>query len=338
MIGGFGSRKHDLSSRRAGLKRMNIVLLDRDTIGPTVELTRPAFEHRWTAYGKTAASEVVERLADADIAITNKVPIRREAMEKLPKLRMIAVAATGYNMLDADAARERGIVISNVRGYAVNTVPEHTFALIFALRRSIVGYRQDVIGGEWQRSGQFCFFNHPIRDLAGSTLGIIGAGALGQSVAAIGRALGMRVLFAAHKGEEQFGSLYTSFDAVLERSDIITLHTPLTPATRNMIGTAEFEKMRQRPLLINTARGGLVDEAELVQALDRGLVGGIGFDVLTEEPPNPANPLLAVLERPNVIVTPHVAWASEEAMSALWGQVIGNIENFARGEPTNAVG
>jgi glycerate dehydrogenase len=271
------------------------------------------------------------------MVITNKAPVREQAMEGAPKLRMIAVAATGYDIVDLAAAKARGITVSNVRGYAVNTVPEHTFALIFALRRSVVGFRQDVISGEWQRANQFCFFNHPIRDLTGSTLGIFGRGTLGHSVARIAEALGMKVIFAARKGASQVEPGYRSFEEVLETADIISFHMPLTPETRNLIGMDEFRQMKRRPLIINTARGGLVNEADLVQALDEGLIAGAGFDVLTKEPPAPDNPLLTILDRPNVIVTPHVAWASDEAMQSLWAQVIGHVENFQKGSPSNVL-
>src|SRR5262245_28793334 len=316
---------------------MRIVVLDRDTMGPTVELTRPSFAHEWMEHAKPAPMDVVRRLFGAQIAITNKVPIRRRELDELPALRMIAVAATGYDVIDIAACRERGIVVSNVRAYAVNTVPEHTFALILALRRGIPAYRQAVIGGEWQRSRQFCFHAYPIRDLAGSTLGIIGEGAIGQAVARLGQAFGMRTLYAAHKGVSGLGPLYTPFDEVLESSDIITLHSPLLPGTRDMIGMAEFAKMKKRPLLINTARGGLVVEQDLVQALDEGLISGAGFDCLTAEPPQDGHPLLAVMDRPNVIVTPHVGWASQQAMQALWMQVIGLIESFQAGQPSNLI-
>jgi len=314
-----------------------IVFLDRSTIGPSVTLTKPAFPHEWVDYDRTREDEVVERLAGAQIAVCNKVPIRRAAIEQLPALEMICIPATGYDAFDIAACKERGIVVSNVRGYAVNTVPEHTFALILALRRSIVGYRQDVIDGRWQQEQQFCFFTHPINDLAGSTLGIIGEGALGQGVARLGQAFGMRTLFAAHKNVQGLGPLYTPWDEVLETSDVITLHSPLTPATRNMIAAPEFARMRKKPLLINCGRGGLVDEADLVEALERGQVAGIGFDCLTSEPPKPDHPLLKVLGRPNVIVTPHVAWASNEAMQTLWDQVVGHIENFRAGHPSNRI-
>lgn len=314
-----------------------IVFLDRSTIGPSVTLTKPGFPHNWVDYDRTRPDQVVERLAGADIAVCNKVPIRRDAIESLPDLKMIGIPATGYDAFDVEACRERGIVVSNVRGYATNTVPEHTFALILALRRGLIGYRQDVIDGEWQKADQFCFFNHPINDLAGSTIGIMGEGALGQGVARLAQAFGMRVLFAAHKGVEGLGPLYTPFEQVLAESDIITLHCPLMPATRNMIAGPEFAAMKRRPLLINCARGGLVDEAALVAALDSGQIAGAGFDCLTSEPPKPDNPLLAVLDRPNVIVTPHTAWASNEAMQTLWDQVILHIENFQAGRPSNQV-
>ena len=314
-----------------------IVFLDRNTMGPAVRVTRPRFVHEWIEHAATAPEQVAERLASATIAITNKTPIRAPELARLPQLKMIAVAATGHDVIDLGACRERGIVVSNVRGYAVNTVAEHTLALILALRRAIVGFRQDVIDGAWQQAGQFCFFTHPVHELAGSTLGIMGEGVIGQSVARLGQAFGMKTLFAAHKGVQGLGPLYTPFDEVLETSDIITLHCPLMPNTRNMLGMAEFRKMKKRPLLINTARGGLVVEADVVRALDEGLLAGIGFDCLTSEPPVPDHPFRTILTRPNVIVTPHVSWASDEAMQVLWNQVVFHLENFYAGRPTNVV-
>ncbi len=314
-----------------------IVFLDRSTIGPSVSVNKPSFDHEWIEHDRTAPDQVVERLAGADIAVSNKVPIRRASIEALPDLKMICIPATGYDAFDIDACKERGIVVSNVRGYAVNTVPEHTFALILALRRSLVGFRQDVIDGEWQKAAQFCFFNHPIRDLAGSTLGIFGEGVLGQEVAKLGQAFGMRTLYAAHKGVEGLGPLYTPFDQVIEEADVLTMHAPLMPATKDMISDREFGMMTKKPLIINASRGGLVDEAALVRALDAGQISGVGFDVLTSEPPEPDNPLLAILDRPNVIVTPHTAWASDEAMQTLWDQVVEHLENFHKGTPSNRV-
>ena len=316
---------------------VRIVFLDRGTIGPSVELTKPAFAHEWIEHAQSPHDEVVQRLAGARIAILNKVPIRGEHLKQLPDLKLIVVAATGYDVIDVPACREHGVTVCNVRAYAVNTVPEHTFALILALRRGIVGYRQDVIDGQWLKANQFCFFTHPIRDLAGSTLGIIGEGAIGQSVARLGQAFGMRTLFAAHKGVSGLGPLYTPFDEVLETSDVITLHSPLLPGTRNMIGMAEFRKMKKRPLLINTARGGLVVEADLVQAVKEGLIAGAGFDCITKEPLPADHCFHEIMGRPNVIITPHVGWASQEAMQGLWRQVIDMMQAFQAGRPFNAV-
>ncbi|MEE9320966.1 MAG: D-2-hydroxyacid dehydrogenase [Granulosicoccus sp.] len=316
---------------------MKIVFLDRATMGPSVNITRPEFEHEWAEYEVTSESEVLERLKGAQIAITNKVPLRAAVLDQLPELKMISVAATGYDVVDIPACKKNGISVSNVRGYAVNTVPEHTFALILGLRRSIAAYQRDIIAGEWQKAGQFCFFNHPIRDLAGSRLGIIGEGAIGQSVAAVGRAFGMEPVFAAHKGVDGLGPLYTPWDEVLETSDVITLHAPLTDGSRHCIDEAEFARMHRQPLIINTARGGLVSEAALVNALEAGQIAGFGFDVLTVEPPVPDNPIMRVLDRPNVIVTPHIAWASDEAMQEVWRQTIDHANCFVAGKPKNTL-
>lgn len=264
---------------------MKVVCLDKATYAPDLDLHRPAFEHEWVEYDQTAPEEIVPRLKGAQICITNKVPMRADTLDQLPDLKMISVSATGYDVIDVPACRERGITVSNVRGYAENTVPEHTFALILALRRGIVGYRQDVIDGAWQKSGQFCFHTHMIRDLANSTLGIIGEGVIGQGVARIARGFGMRILFAAHKGVEGLGPLYTPFEQVLEESDIITMHCPLTPNTRDTLAAPEFAKMKRKPLIINTSRGGLVNEADLVTGDRDRQIAGAGFDVLTKEPP-----------------------------------------------------
>lgn len=316
---------------------MNIVFLDRDTISPQTVLRRPSFDHQWQEYARTAPGDVAQRIADADIVVVNKVRITAEALAAAPRLRCIAVAATGTDNIDLAACRARGIVVSNIRNYATHTVPEHTFALIFALRRSICAYRDAVRAGRWQQAGQFCFFDHPIRDLAGSTLGIIGDGVLGQAVGALGRALGMRVIYSGHKGRSGQGRLYTPFEETLRVSDIITLHCPLTPHTRHMIGPQELAQMARKPLLINTARGGLVDEAAVGPALQAGHISGAAFDVTSTEPPPADHPFMALLDRPDFILTPHVAWASDEAVQALADQLVRNIEAFAQGTPVNVV-
>lgn len=316
---------------------MNIVFLDRDTISPRTVLRAPRFPHTWHEFPRTDATQVIDRLANAEVVIVNKVKLTAEVLAQAPRLRLVAVAATGTDNVDLAACKARGITVCNVRNYAVHTVPEHTFALIFALRRSVCAYHDAVRAGRWQAARQFCFFDFPIRDLAGSTLGVIGDGVLGQAVATIGRALGMRVLMSAHKGRTGQGRLYTPFDAVLRQADILTLHCPLNAQSRHMIGAAEFEQMEQHPLLINTGRGGLVDEAAVGPALDAGHIAGAAFDVTSVEPPPADHPFMALMERPNFLLTPHVAWASEEAIQALADQLIDNIEAFVSGQPVNVV-
>jgi glycerate dehydrogenase len=308
----------------------SIVFLDRATL--EAQLRTPNFPHSYREYAVTRGPEIVDRLKDATIAIINKVPMRKETLAQLPELRLIAVAATGTDVIDKDYCRAAGVTIANIRNYAFNTVPEHAFALIFALRRNLAAYREDVRQGAWQRADQFCFFTHPIRDVAGSTIGIIGFGALGKSVAKRAEALGMRVLATDIVPQPGLVDLQT----VLRESDVVTLHVPLTPQTRNMIGAEQLAMMRRDAILINTARGGLVDENALVRALREGTIAGAGFDVLTNEPPNEGNVLLE-LDLPNFILTPHVAWASREAMQILADQLIDNIEAFVAGRPQNVV-
>ena len=316
---------------------MKIVILDRDTLSPQTVLRTPSFRLEIQSWGRTAAEEVADRIADADIVVLNKVKLTAEAIATAPKLRLVAIAATGTDNVDIAACQARGIVVSDIRNYAVNTVPEHTFALIFALRRSICAYREAVRRGRWQEAQQFCFFDYPIKDLAGSTIGIIGDGVLGQAVANMARGLGMRVIFAGYKGHSGLGSLYVPFQQTLAEADILTLHCPLLPETRNMIGAPEFALMRRKPLLINTARGGLVDESAVGPALEAGHISGAGFDVVMTEPPAPDHPLMKLVDRNDFILTPHVAWASDEAVQGLTDQLIDNIEAFVRGEPANRV-
>jgi glycerate dehydrogenase len=315
----------------------SIVFLDRATISPETDLRRPNFPHRWIEYDRTKPGEVVERCADATIVILNKVKLPEEAIAKLPRLKLVAVAATGIDPVDVKACAARGVVVSNIRDYAIHTVPEHTFALILALRRNPISYRESVRSGAWQRAEQFCYFDFPIHDLAGSTLGIIGRGAIGQAVAQLARAFGMTVLFSGRKNSASIDPPYTPFEEVLESSDIITLHCPLVPSTRHLIGNAEFARMKRSALLINTARGGLVSEEELGLALRSGQIAGAAFDVATVEPPGPAHPLMGLLEAPNFMLTPHLAWASAEAIQTLADQLIDNLEKFYAGQPANVV-
>jgi len=311
-----------------------IVFLDSASI--IADIRRPAFPHQWEEYPATSADQVVTRLKDATIAITNKVQLGRETLEQLPRLKMVAVAATGINNVDIDCCRERGIVVSNIRNYSVHTVPEHVFMLMLALRRNLLAFRADVRNGAWQKSPQFCLFTHSVRDLYGSTLGIIGHGAIGKAVEQIAVAFGMKVLFSEHKGAAEVRNGYTAFDTVLRESDVISLHLPLNEQTRHLISTEEFSRMKPGALLINTARGGLVDEAALLEALRSGRLGGAGFDVLEKEPPTQGHPLLD-LDLPNFIMTPHIAWSGRAAMQTLADQLIANIEAYAAGAPQNRV-
>ncbi len=311
-----------------------VAFLDRNSL--KANLRKPAFEHEWFEYDQTQASNVVERLQGITVAITNKVPIRRDMINELPDLKFIAVAATGFDVIDVEACKERGIGVSNIRNYALKTVPEHTFSLILTLRRNLVSYRSDVISGRWQKHDQFCFFDYPIVDLAGSTLGIFGEGALGQATAKIARGFGMNVIFADHVPPKAPNVEFTDPEEVLRTSDVISLHCPLTENSKNFIGLNEFRKMKNSAILINTARGGLVNEKDLVIALKEGLIAGAGFDVLTKEPPKESNPLLEI-NMPNFILTPHVAWASDGAMQFLADQLIDNVDLFIAGTPQHLV-
>jgi len=311
-----------------------IVFLDRDSI--RADIRRPAFEHEWVDYPHTHPQDVAARLASATIAISNKVPVMGDAIAASPALRMVAVCATGTNNVDLEACRVRGIVVSNIRDYATHTVPEHVFMLMLALKRNLLAYRAALQANAWQRAEQFCLTDYPIEDLHGATLGIVGGGALGSAVRRLAEAFGMRVLLAERKGQDKPRAGYMPFGTVLAESDVITLHLPLTPATRHLIGAAELARMKLTAILINTARGGLVDEHALAGALREGRIAGAAFDVLTEEPPRHGNPLLS-LNLPNFILTPHNAWASRAAMQAMADQLVDNLEAFVSGAPRNRV-
>ena len=295
---------------------MRTVFLDKDSlpIGPR----RPRCASEYLEYPLTAPEQVVERLKGAAVAIVNKVALRSTQLEQLPDLRLIAVAAT------------------NIRNYAVHTLPEHVFALLLALRRNVASYQALAIDGEWQRSRQFCRYGPRINDLYGSVLGIVGYGSVGRAVAALGTAFGMRVRIAGSPAHPAGATDRVSLSELLAEADVLSLHCPLTAATRGLIGAAELRAMKPSAILINTARGGLVDEQALATALRAGTIAGAGFDVLSEEPPAGGNVLLE-LRLPNFILTPHVAWASDEAMQLLAEQLTGTIEAWAQGTPRNLV-
>jgi glycerate dehydrogenase len=311
-----------------------IVFLDRNSL--IADMRVPSFAHAWIDHEQTHPDEVVTRLKDADIVIVNKVRLSADVLTQTPRVKMIAVAATGTDIVDIAYCQAHGIVVSNIRGYAVHTVPEHAFMLMLALRRNLLGWREDVRAGLWQQTDQFCLFTRPMNDLFGSTLGLVGYGSLGHGMQKLAEAFGMKVLIAEHKHATAVRSGHTDFDHVLREADVISLHTPLTAETRHLIAAREFGLMKPTAILINTARGNLVDEAALAEALQSGRIAGAGFDVLSVEPPSQGSPLLE-LDLPNFILTPHVAWSSREAMQTLADQLVDNIEAFVAGSPRTVV-
>jgi glycerate dehydrogenase len=318
-------------------KPESIVFLERDTFN--TPFRRPDFDHQWIEYGDTSADQIVERLKPASIAICNKAQMRGPTLSQLPqlsRLRLIAVAATGVDNVDLTFCKERGISVLNTRGYAVDSLPEHALMLMLALRRNLIEYRTDVVAGKWHDSRKFCLLDHPINDLRGATLGLIGYGTLGQSMARLASAIGMKVLIAERKNADLLRKGRTKFEDVLRTSDVISLHCPLTNETQNLIGIEELRLMKSDAVLINTARGGLLDDEALLDALRNRQIAGAGIDVLRVEPPQEPSVLLDTV-LPNLIVTPHNAWASRQAMQTLADQLIESIEAFVRGEPRNLV-
>lgn len=311
---------------------MKIVMLDGDTL--PVPLPTGQHQADWEMRAQTPADDIVSSLAGATVAITNKVPLRADTLQQLPELRFICVAATGYDCIDLDACRARGIVVSNVPGYSTQSVSEAVIAAIFALRRQLMAYASNT-RIDWPQAKHFCVHHQPIGDIGGATLGIAGKGDIGQAVGRLAQALGMQVQYAERKGSERVRDGYISFEQMLATSDIISLHCPLSDSTRQMIDREALDKMKPQALLINTARGGLINEADLAAALKQGLIGGAALDVLSSEPPAPDNPLLADL--PTLLLTPHIAWASRSGVENLVAGVMANIAAFIQGEPINVV-
>lgn len=312
-----------------------IVFLDRETV--PAQFKKPAFAHEWREYPQTSEAETLARLRDATIAISNKVALREDVLRELPALRLICVAATGYDRFDIAYCRRRGIVVTNIPDYARVSVPEHVLMMILALRRNLFAYRAAVAAGAWQKSESFCVLDYPIHDISTTTLGIVGYGTLGRAIDKLARAFGMRTLIGEHKNAVQIRDGRTAFADLIKCSDIITLHCPLNDETRNLIGAEELAQMPPHALLINCARGGVVNEAALVDALRAGKIAGAGVDVLTIEPPRVGNVLLDAADLPNLIVTPHNAWASREAVQTLADTVIANMEAYINGRTQNVV-
>ncbi len=311
---------------------MKAVILDTNTLGSDIDLT-PVEKAAGglVKYDRTAPEDVIRRIRGFDTVLANKVLLTREHFEACPELKVIAVMATGINNIDQAAARDHGIRIMNVTNYGRSTVAQHTMALILALATRLLDYSRDVRSGRWARSEMFCLMDHPILELEGRTLGIVGYGDLGQGVAERARAFGMDILLGARPGQEPGevdGYRRVPLDELLPQADVLSLHCLLTDETRNLIGARELKMMKKGALLINTSRGGLVDEQALADALRAGDIGGAGFDVLTEEPPRHGNPLLAD-DIPNLIITPHSAWASREARQRIVEITAANLTEAA---------
>ncbi len=316
---------------------MKAVFLDQDSLLPQDldwrVLTSIPVNWRW--YASTEAPRVAERIVDADIVVTNKVRLGQTELAGARRLELICVAATGVDNIDLDAAGECAVSVCNVTGYATASVVQHVFSLILALSNNLLRYRQAVDAGDWSRSRFFCLMDFPVRELAGLTMGIVGHGELGRAVGDMARAFGMRVVVARRNASDHRpGRL--ALEALLPQVDVLSLHCPLTAETRGLIGRAQLASMKPDALLINTARGGLVDEAALHRALRSGRLGGAGIDVLSREPPADGD-LLVSQPLPNLIVTPHIAWLSRQARQRLLAEIADNIRAFLAGERRNTV-
>jgi glycerate dehydrogenase len=316
---------------------MRGVFLDLGSVHPSdLDLTplRGVLDE-WRLHDSTDPDEVPARIRDAEVVVTNKVPLSGAVLRTSPWLKLICVAATGTNNVDLEAAREHDIQVSNARDYATSSVVEHVFCLMLTLSRRLDRYRQRVSIGDWTRSAHFCVFDETIEELFGKRLGIIGYGVLGRAVSDAARAFSMRVEVAQRLHDEPLPDRMPLQD-LLECCDVVSLHCPLTQQTRGLIGKPELRRMRTDALLINAARGGIVDEAALVEALQKGWIAGAGVDVLSEEPPPASNPLLQYVS-PRLILTPHVAWASRAARQRLLGEVTENVRSFLQGRARNRV-
>lgn len=316
---------------------MKGVFLDSDSIAPG-DLNTEALQlslESWTLYPSTQPEQRLERIADATVVITNKIPIDAELIQAATKLKLILVAATGANNIDLEAARKLGVAVANVRGYSSATVAQHTLALILALSTNLINFSRDVRQGLWSKNHFFCLLNHPIIELAGKNLLIVGYGEIGKSVAQAAKGLGMNLLIAESLRDKVVPDPGRQpLKALLPLADIVTLHCPLTPQTKNLIDADAISRMKSSALLINVSRGGLVDEPALMKALKQGQIAGAGVDVLTNEPPVEGNPLINE-SLPNLIVTPHCAWGSREARQRLVDELVLNLHAFLQDEQRN---
>ncbi|KZN13173.1 D-2-hydroxyacid dehydrogenase [Marinomonas sp. TW1] len=307
---------------------MKAVFLDRGSFPKNLSIRFNNSITSYVEYHNTHEAEVAERILDADIVLTNKVVISREQINNTPSLKLIQVMATGTNNVAMEACEQNGVKVQNVEGYSATSVPEHTFAMLLALRRNLMPYLQEVQSGAWDKSEFFCLMDHPIKDLSGSKMAIIGSGQLGQQVSILAKAFGMQVMFVERKNQTTIREGYVSFDQAVQEADIISLHCPLTSETTNLIGELEFKRMQNHALLINMSRGGIVNEEALVSAIESKQIAGAAFDVAAQEPMPNNSPLFHLTQYPNFLLTPHVAWASQGAMEKLVQIAINRIHAF----------
>ena len=317
---------------------MKIVVLDGYTLNPG-DLTWAGIEKfgEVTVYDRTAPEEVRERLAGAEIVFTNKTPLTREHFAANPRIRFVGVLATGYNVVDVAAARERGIPVCNIPTYGTMAVAQFATALMLELCHRVGRHADSVKAGDWSRGNDFCYWLNPLIELDGKTLGIVGFGRIGQAFGRIAQSLGMKILAVDDYPDRRLESdtlRYTTLDDLYANADVISLHCPLFDNNRGMIDKTALGKMKPGVLILNTSRGPLINEADLAEALKSGHVAGAALDVLLSEPPSPSNPLLSA---PNCIVTPHIAWATKEARTRLMNIATDNLSAFLKGAAQNVV-
>lgn len=312
---------------------MNLVILDGYALNPG-DLSWDGFHALGpcVVHDRSAPVEIVPRARDAEIILTNKCTLRDDSFAQLPKLRYIGVLATGHNVIDSAAARARGIAVTNVPTYGTRSVAQHTFALILEFTNRVGHHARTVAEGRWTRNQDWCYWDHPLTELDGLTLGIVGWGRIGHAVADLGRAFGMHVV--AHSRRETPGAENVSLDELFRRSDVVSLHCPLTPETQGMVNAARLALMKPSALLVNTSRGPLIVDADLEAALAAGKLAGAALDVLSAEPPPATNPLLTAR---HTIITPHLAWATRAARTRLLNIAIENVRAFLAGRPQNVV-
>ncbi|MBP2279857.1 glycerate dehydrogenase [Psychrobacter sp. PL19] len=311
---------------------MQAVFLDKGTFSDGVDLSAPTGVSDYILYDDTPKDSnlIIERCQNAEIVITNKVQISAEVIAKLPKLKLIQLTATGMNNVDQDACAAHNVTLYNVAGYAVKSVPEHTFMLMLNAMRAGLYYHNKVVDGTWQANGNFCLLDIPLVDLEDKTLGIIGVGTIGKRVTEIAQAFGMTVLWAEHQGRAPRNNDYTAFDEVLARADVISLHCPLNEHTKHLINKESLAKMAKKPLLINVARGGIVDSKALADAIISEQILGYGSDVFEQEPIANDDPLLSLGDHPRVIFSPHNAWGSRSAQDTLWQILSKQVTDFIK--------